>query len=63
MGIRHLHKVTPLRIEWNDWNGFIFELLGLEIPAIEGALFGVGIGRGWIVIEVFYYKFTYSWLR
>jgi hypothetical protein len=48
-----MKRITPIHLEWNQWNHFTFEILGLEIEGYEGNLLGLAIGKG-SFISTFY---------
>ena len=59
-----LDRLTPIHIEWNDWNGFIFEFLGIETIS-EGynyptSLFGLSFSRTYIQVEFLFFNFYWE---
>ena len=38
-----MRKLTFINLEYNAYNGFMFEILNIELQKFEGALFGVYI--------------------
>ena len=46
-----IFRVTPIRVEWNIYNGFIFEILFVDIGRFESCLFGTSFvfGEYWMV--------------
>jgi hypothetical protein len=63
-----LYGISPIRLEWNFINGFIFHLFDLEADilgkSINSSLFAihVGINDKWYVsfvcVHLFFFKFT-----
>ena len=50
-----------IRMEWNDINGFIFTILGIEYGKFEGELLGIHFGSGnFLVIYALYFRFEIS---
>lgn len=53
-------KFTLIQCEYNEWNGFIFELFGLEAETdkhdFNGALFGIYTYRG-LAVELGFIRF------
>lgn len=40
-----IRRFTLIRLEWNSWNGFIFELFAIELDGYDGSL--LGFNWGW----------------
>lgn len=53
-------RITPLHVEWNNWNGFIFELMGVQRDDFQRSLLGIYGSKEWIMIEIFYIKVLYK---
>jgi len=56
-----MNELTIILIEWNCYNGFIFELIHMELfkPInIDRSLFGINISR-----DFFYINFLFMQLR
>jgi hypothetical protein len=52
-----MHRITIINVEWNCYNGFIFELINLQLfkPInIDNALFGVNISKYFLYIDIFW---------
>lgn len=45
---------TLIHIEFNDWNGFIFDILGYNARSF----FGVNISKKFFFVDLFYASFT-----
>ncbi len=41
--IMRISQISLFRLEYNEWNGFIFEVLSLEIGSFERDLFSISI--------------------
>lgn len=55
-----MNKIKILNIEWNCYNGFIFELLQLELYKpinIDSALFSINISKDFLCIDIFFLNF------
>jgi hypothetical protein len=51
-------RITPLHLEWNSYNWFIFELIGLELDNYEGSLFGLSIAPNFFYINILFFSIT-----
>jgi hypothetical protein len=50
-----MNKITIINAEWNCYNGFIFELIHLELfkPIdIDNALFGLNVSKNFLYIDI-----------
>ena len=53
-----MNGIELIRIEWNNINGFIFTLLGIDYNNFEGELLGVHYGyKGYLVVCVLFFRF------
>jgi len=52
-----MNRLSIIRIEANNLNGFIFEILDIEYKSFEGALFGISCGETFLNIEVLFITF------
>ena len=56
-----INRITIFSIEYNCYNGFYIELLGMDTIHkrfnIDSALFGLGISRDYIQISVLFMTF------
>ena len=50
-------RITPTLLEYNTWNGFTFELIGIETRNFEGALFGIYINSHGLQICAAFIRF------
>lgn len=46
-------KFTLIHIEYNSYNGFFIELFSFEN---SNSLFGVGISKDFVYVDLFYYN-------
>jgi hypothetical protein len=49
-----MQRITPINIEYNAWNGFIIEIIGIETNDIEGCLFGIGFGKSFLYVHILF---------
>ncbi|MEK6878929.1 MAG: hypothetical protein AABY22_04940 [Nanoarchaeota archaeon] len=52
-----IDRITPIQMEWNSYNGFIFELFYLEIfkpLRIENSLFGINVSKNFLYFDIFF---------
>jgi hypothetical protein len=53
-----MNSITPIRIEWNTYNGFMFTILGIEWGRFEADLFGISWGwKSYFHVYVFFIMF------
>ena len=56
-----MERICPFRCEWNQYNGFILEILALEIGfdkwSFDGSLFGLSISKRFFIIDVLFFQF------
>lgn len=55
-----MRKITLIDLEWNNWNGFIFEVLAIELKNFEGALFGFHAAENHLIIELFFIQMEFK---
>ena len=57
-----IQKITLADIEWNEWNGFVLTILGIEYQGetkgFEGELFGLHFSKDRLIFEIAFIKFT-----
>ena len=50
-----MHKITPILLEWNVYNGFNLEILSIEFYfnncSFDGSLFGLSISKEFVLID------------
>lgn len=52
-----VNAITPIHLEWNAWNGFIFKVLDIELGAKEArSLFSINVSNSFLVIEVLFFQ-------
>lgn len=54
-----LYRFTPIHLEWNSYNGFILEILYLDIyfsekKQVDGCLIGINFSQDFIYIDLFF---------
>lgn len=54
-----MRSLTPIIIEWNSWNGFIFSILAIETNNFQGELVGVNFSKSFLVLNIFYFTFQF----
>ena len=50
-----INCITPIRIEYNTWNGFIFQILNIEVNNFEGELFGLHFSPDYLHISILFF--------
>lgn len=51
-------RFTPIRIEWNQYNGFTFTIFGIEAGRFEADFFGISWGwNNYLYIYLFFVYF------
>ena len=53
-----MRAFTLIDIEWNEWNGFYAQLLGIEWGNFEGDLFSVNAGPDFLFVNLLFVKFS-----
>jgi hypothetical protein len=49
-----MKRITPIHLEWNNCNGFVFELIGFETDKIEGSLLGLYFSKEFISFSILF---------
>lgn len=52
-----MRQITIIELEWNAWNGFIFDLLSIETDNFEGSLFAIYASKDHLVFRVMFFSF------
>ena len=52
-----LSSLTLVAIEWNAWNGFIFEILSIELDHFEGSFLGFHYSSTHFIFEIAFIQF------
>lgn len=55
-----IERFTPIHIEFNKWNGFTFEIIGIATQTLEGFLFSISILNNYLIIELLFISFDIS---
>ncbi len=51
-------RFTPIRIEWNELNGFMFTIIGIEAWNFESDFIGISWGwKNYFYIYLFFIRF------
>lgn len=57
-----IQKITLADIEWNEWNGFVLTILGIEYQGetkgFEGELLGLHFSKDHLIFEILFIQFT-----
>ena len=54
-----INAVTPIHLEWNTWNGFIFKVLDIELGKYDSrSLFSVNASSNFLIIDVLFFQIT-----
>ena len=57
-----IQKITLADIEWNEWNGFVLTILGIEYQGakkgFEGELLGLHFSKDHLIFEIAFIQFT-----
>lgn len=53
-----IQKITLANIEWNEWNGFVLTILGIETKGFEGELLGLHFSKNHLIFEIAFIQFT-----
>ena len=48
-------RITLIEIEWNSWNGFVFEIIGADNGGIGRALFGINVCGNFLYIDFLFF--------
>jgi hypothetical protein len=52
-----MNSITPITIEWNCYNGFIFEVFHIDSYKpinLDAALFGISASERFLYIDIFF---------
>ena len=49
------NRITPIRIEWNYHNGFIFEFMYIEWGVMDSSLLGLSFSDTYCYLDIFYF--------
>lgn len=49
-----MNRITPIILEWNCYNGFIFHLIDIDCFGIESSLLGINASMSFIYIDLFW---------
>jgi len=56
-----INEITPIKIEYNSWNGFIITIFGIEYQGknkgFEGDLFGLHFSKTHLIIYILFIQF------
>jgi len=52
-----MKKIQPIKLEWNQWNGFTFCILGIEWERFENDLFSINIGSDFFIVDICFISF------
>lgn len=52
-----MHKLRLIEIGWNNWNGFTFEILSIELDNFEGSLIGLYVADTCVIVELLFFQF------
>lgn len=57
-----INELSLIRLEYNKYNGFIFEILNVEIGGFEGALLGLSFGglRSFLYLHLLFFTIKIS---
>lgn len=54
-----INAITPIHLEWNAWNGFIFKVLDIEIGKKDSrSLLSVNVSNSFLIIDILFMQFT-----
>lgn len=48
-------RITPIQIEWNSWNGFIFKIVGIDNGGRDRALFGINVSTNFLYVDILFF--------
>lgn len=53
----NLLNVTPIRIEWNHYNGYMLEIFHIEscVPNLDNSLFGLSFSKTFLYIDILFF--------
>lgn len=55
--LNKVNRITPIHLEWNSYNGFIFTLLHVDFISkreIDGSLIGINFSTDFFYIDLFF---------
>lgn len=53
-----MNQLTLIEIEYNNWNGFIFDFIHLELQSgFEGSLFGIYASYDHFILGLLFFSF------
>lgn len=56
-----LQSITPIQLEWNEWNGFIFSIIDIELAYanewFHRSLFGLYITHSELILDLAFIRF------
>jgi len=52
-----MRKITLIGIEWNYWNGFVFDFISIETDHFDGQLFSIYASKDYFEFSMFFIKF------
>jgi hypothetical protein len=55
-----MRKFTLIELEWNEWNGFVFTLFGLEFENFEGELLGLHTSKDHLLFSICFLQMSVS---
>ena len=50
-------RIKPFCIEYNDYNGFLLEVLAIETEKISSSLFGLNFASNFFYIDFLFFNF------
>ena len=56
-----MNKIILLNIEWNNYNGFILDVLNLDLykPILmDHSLFGINVSKQFLIINILFIRIT-----
>lgn len=57
-----IQKITLADFEWNEWNGFVLTIFGIEYQGkkkgFEGELLGLHFSKDHLIFEIAFIQFT-----
>lgn len=56
-----MEKFTFIHLEWNSWNGFIFDFIGFEMENSARSLFAIWGLTKRVGIHIFFIEFEIGW--
>lgn len=57
--INMINAITPIHLEWNAWNGFIFKVLDIELGKYDSrSLFSINVSNNFLIIDILFFQIT-----